>query len=54
MEKNQTKPIPPEGNNPEGKGKKDTHVMGEIAGGITLASTIVSCLGLFCIALLGI
>ena len=53
MEKNQT-PIPPEEIKPEGKGKEKTHVLGQIAGGITLASTMVSCLSLFFIAMLGL
>lgn len=52
MAKNQNPPTP---ENPEGqKSKKQAHVMGEIAGGVCLASTMVSCLCLFLIAMVNL
>jgi len=51
MEKNQTPPGP---ETPEQPQKKQTHVLGEIAGGICLASTMVSSLCLFLIAMVNL
>ncbi|MDZ7798126.1 MAG: hypothetical protein U5L76_00745 [Patescibacteria group bacterium] len=45
----------PEQETPEGmECQKDRHVLGEIAGGICLASTMVSCLSLFLVAMVGL
>ena len=39
----------------EGKQKKgERHILGEVAGGVCLASTMVSCLCLFFIGMLGL
>lgn len=49
MEKNQN---PPE--TPEQPQKKPQHVLGEIAGGICLASTMVASLSLFLLAMVNL
>jgi len=49
----------PEENTPEQETEgmecqKNRHVLGEIAGGVCLASTMVSCLSLFFVAMVGL
>jgi hypothetical protein len=54
MEKNQQEPtqVPPtEAQPPQ---KKPQHILGEISGGICLASTMVACLSLFLLAMVNL